>query len=109
MGEPAFDLVALGTALSDGLDEVSLSDDVGTVTYARGGTTFARASASLLEVRLPVDIAEAALRTSDTSAGDGPGWVRFEPRDAERHVIDRAEAWFQTAWRHAADTSGGRT
>jgi hypothetical protein len=53
-------------------------------------------------VRLPPDIAEAALRTPDTSAlPEGPDWVRFTPASQERHDVDRAAAWFQTAWRHA--------
>jgi len=57
-----------------------------------------------MQVRLPTDIAEAALRTPDTMLDpDDRGWLRFTPRDVERHVIDRATAWFQTAWRHAPD------
>ena len=84
------------------LDDVSTVTAGGAVVYARGDTEFARVTPSTLEVRLPTDIADAALRTTDTTAGPAPGWIRFQPVDGERHVTDRAAAWFQTAWRHAA-------
>ena len=55
-----------------------------------------------MELRLPEDIAEAALNTPDTVPVSGQaGWVRLEPVGVEGHVIDRASAWFLTAWRHA--------
>jgi len=95
-------------ALTDGLAEelegvtTSVADDV--TSYARGGAVFARASASLLEVRLPEEIADAALRTPDTSRVPGErDWIRFTPAIDERHVVDRAEAWFLTGWRHSQD------
>ena len=83
------------------LDEVSSATAGGAVVYARGNAEFARVTPTTLEVRLPSDIAEAALRTTDTTALPEPGWIRFQPADDERHVTDRAAAWFQTAWRHA--------
>lgn len=85
----------------------------GVVSYRRGDIVFARVSADTLEVRLPSDIADAAVRTPDTLSlpaapgsppPGGPGWVRFSPRGHERHVLDRASAWFRTAWRHAGGT-----
>jgi hypothetical protein len=86
------------------LDEVTSSTDGGVTSFARGGAVFARAERGRLEVRLPTDIAEAALRTPDTALDpDDRGWVRFTPADAERHVTDRAMAWFHIAWRHAED------
>jgi hypothetical protein len=94
----------LADELTDELDEVSSSADGDVVSYARGGAVFVRVSGSSLEVRLPADIAEAALRTPDTALDpDDRGWLRFTPKDDERHAVDRAAAWFQTAWRHAAD------
>ena len=94
----------LADELTDELDEVSSSADGDVVSYARGGAVFVRVSSSSLEVRLPADIADAALRTPDTALDpDDRGWVRFTPKDSERHAVDRAAAWFQTAWRHAAD------
>lgn len=83
-------------------DDVSSSGDEGIVSYRRGAVLFARVSADALDVRLPADIADAALRTPDTAAIPGDvGWLRFSPRGRERHVVDRATAWFQMAWRHA--------
>jgi hypothetical protein len=95
------DLAGLCADIAEELDEVSHSADGDEVAYSRAGAVFARVLGSRLDVRLPADIAEAALRTTDTDAGAGPGWVRFAPTSSERHVLDRAAAWFQTAWRHA--------
>lgn len=93
--------LAAGAAVAEGAEG-------GVTTWQRAGKVFARASASVLEVHLPGDIAEAALRTPDTAPISGePGWVRFAPSSDERHVSDRAEAWFQTAWRHASDAAEG--
>ena len=97
------DLMVLAADLAAELDDVSSAGDEGVVSYRRGGTVFARVSADALEVRLPADIADAALRTPDTAAlPGGAGWLRFAPLGRERHVLDRATAWFQMAWRHAA-------
>jgi hypothetical protein len=99
------DLAGLCSGIADELDEVVVSSEGDGVVYARGGAVFARASGSTLRVRLPVDIAEAALRTPDTSLDpDDRGWIRFVPGADGQHVADRATAWFQTAWRHAADS-----
>ena len=98
------DLVGLCAELADELDEVTSTVDGDATAYARGSAVFARVSGSTLAVRLPVDIAEAALRTPDTAPDpDDRGWLRFTPGSDERHVTDRATAWFRTAWRHAAD------
>jgi hypothetical protein len=131
--------MVLAAELATELGDVTSDGDGGVVSYRRGETLFARVSADALEVRLPPDIAEAAVRTPDTvpitqPSGDGPtlpiggpdaasggpdaasgapdaasgspppirpGWVRFSPGGRERHVVDRALAWFRTAWRHA--------
>ena len=100
--DPDLDLLVLAAELADELGDVTVSGDGGVVSYRRGDAVFAQATADALELRLPEDIAEAALRTPDTFAVPGrAGWVRFVPTDDERHVSDRATAWFQTAWRHA--------
>lgn len=79
---------------SNSVDEV--------IGYLRDETLFAVSAQGRLEVRLPADIADAALRTPDTTASPrGGGWIAFVPRTAERHVADRARAWFVTAWRNA--------
>jgi hypothetical protein len=100
--EETLDLQDLVAELAADLEDTSVSGDGGVVAYRRGETVFARASADFLELRLPVDIADAAARTPDTVESAGaPGWIRFTPRGHERHVADRATAWFETAWRHA--------
>lgn len=97
------DLMVLVAEVAAELGEVTSSGDEGIVSYRRGAVLFARVSADALEVRLPADIADAALRTPDTAAlPGGTGWLRFAPLGRERHVLDRATAWFQMAWRHAA-------
>ena len=97
---PALDDLAVG--LAEELGEVTKTVDGDMTSYERGGSAFARASAAVLEVRLPADIGEAALQTPDTTTIPGErGWIRFTPATAERHVIDRAQAWLHTAWRHA--------
>lgn len=54
--------------------------------------------------RLPAAVASAAVRTPDTLPSDrGPGWVTLEPIVLDGHAIDRAVAWFESAWRHAVD------
>ncbi len=106
------DLMVLAAELAADLADVTSEGDGGVVTYRRGATVFARVSPDALDLRLPADIAEAALRTPDTAPGEpagragapplaAPGWVRFSPKGRERHVTDRAAAWFHTAWRHA--------
>lgn len=98
------DLGGLCAELADELDDIAVSTEGDGVAYARGGAVFARISSSTMQVRLPVDIAEAALRTPDTTVDSGDrGWIRFAPGDGAQHVNDRAAAWFQTAWRHAVD------
>jgi hypothetical protein len=100
---PGPDLMVLTADLAAELEDVSSDGEGGIVTYRRGGTIFARVSADALEMRLPADIADAALGTPDTvTLPGGAGWLRFSPQGRERHVVDRASAWFLTAWRHAA-------
>lgn len=96
------DLSALAADAADGLEDVRSRAEGDGTTYARAGIPYARVRADRLEVRLPDDILEAALRTPDTTRAER-GWIRFSPTTADRHVTDRAGAWLLTAWRHAAD------
>lgn len=101
MTDARLDLATQCAEVAASLPDIEASSHDAFTTYLRDGRPFARVASRQLEVRLPADIAEAALRTPDTVAGEAPGWVRFAPAGAERHVSDRAEAWFRTAWRHA--------
>jgi hypothetical protein len=102
-GDPILDEVKV---LLEELDDVVAEPDPeapGTTRYRRGARVFARTAPGRLEVRLPADITDAALRTSETSGVAGsPGWLRFAPTADRRDVRDRVAAWFRTAWRHAA-------
>jgi len=100
--QPADDLLAIAADVAADLDEIEEAATSKDTTYARVGMVYARVRPDQLEVRLPGDIIEAALRTSDTSRADA-GWLRFRPTSNERHVADRARAWLVTAWRHAGE------
>jgi len=98
------DLAGLCADLAAELGEVTSTADGASAAYSRGGAEFARVEAATLRVRLPVDIAEAALNTPDTTLDpDDRGWLLFTPADDERHVTDRATAWFHIAWKHSTD------
>ena len=98
------DLAQLCARLADESEEVASSTDGAATGYARSGAEFARVEGATMRVRLPVDIAEAALNTPDTRLDpDDRGWLVFTPATDERHVTDRATAWFRLAWKHAAD------
>ena len=87
------------------LADVSASvDPAGGVLWDRAGRGFAAASAdgAAAEFRLDGAIADAALRTPDTARSRrGQEWVRFSPEKLDDHALDRAEAWFGSAWRRA--------
>jgi hypothetical protein len=98
------DLVGLCASCAAELEDAAGTTDGAVTSYAREGVAFARVEGATLQVRLPVDIAEAALNTPDTMLDpDDRGWLSFTPADSERHVIDRATAWFRIAWKHATD------
>ncbi len=102
--DSALDLVGLCAECAAELDDAVSSADGSTTVYRREGIEFARVADGALRVRLPVDIAEAALSTPDTSLEPTDrGWLVFSPGTSEPHVIDRAKAWFRIAWKHAAD------
>jgi hypothetical protein len=102
--DSAPDLAGLCADCAAELDDAAGSSDGSVTVYAREGIEFARVRGGILRLRLPVDIAEAALNTPDTSlAPEDRGWLMFAPATAEPHVIDRAKAWFHIAWKHATD------
>ena len=88
----------------DGLDDVASEPGLDVTVYARAGRPFAAVTQHELEVRLEPFVATAALRTPDTAASSrGPGWVHFAPPLLDRFAADRAVAWIEHAWRHAAE------
>ena len=79
-------------------------EPAGGVLWDRVGRAFAAVSAdgSTADFRLDGPVADAALRTPDTSRSRrGPDWVSFRPETLDDPALDRAEAWFGSAWRRA--------
>ena len=79
-------------------------DPAGGVLWDRVGRGFAVISADgrAADFRLDSAVAEAALRTPDTARSRrGSDWVSFRPASLDEHALDRAEAWFGSAWRRA--------
>ncbi len=69
-----------------------------------GAALVAVVESDALEVRLRPAVADAALRTTDTSASiRGRGWVRFAPADFDDPARDRALAWLDSAIRLALE------
>ena len=74
------------------------------VSYAIGGRRFAVVRGDRAAFRLRPEIGEAAARTPDVgAASEGPGWVELAPSSLDRFALDRAEAWFVSACRHAGE------
>lgn len=71
-------------------------------SWARGDREFAVLRGDVVELRLDVPIAAAAMKTPDAAAsGRGPDWIRFSPPTLDGHAIDRLTAWFALGYRRA--------
>ena len=56
--------------------------------------------------RLRPDIVTAALRTPDTDrTAAGPDWIVLTAAGSDEFTLDRATAWFETAWRLAGEAT----
>jgi hypothetical protein len=85
------------------LDPVEAVIDGDGVEWSRSGRAFAAVGPAGAAFRLPSVIGRAALGTPNTSTSErGPDWVAFAPPELDRTAVDRAVAWFEAAWRHAA-------
>ncbi|CAN5590284.1 hypothetical protein BH23CHL6_BH23CHL6_04610 [soil metagenome] len=99
-------LAELLADLAEQLDEVGAHTVGGATEFRRDGVTFAALEGERVDLRLNAEVAEAARRTPATSSSPrGREWVNFAPRLTEPHDLDRAEAWFLSAWRAAADST----
>jgi hypothetical protein len=93
-------LEAAGAHL-DPIERLANHDEI---AWRRAGRLFAIVSGDRAEFRLPSVIGRAALATPDTRPSDrGPEWIALAPSELDRMTGDRAGAWFESAWRHAAD------
>jgi hypothetical protein len=92
----------LATVAAD-LDEVTAAPTVdGGTAWSREAAVFAvlGADGTTAEFQLDPAIAAAAVRTPDTAPSQrGHGWVRFRPPMLDGHAVDRATAWFISAFR----------
>jgi hypothetical protein len=92
LGSAAEDLPVVAVRIGDGL-----------TTWDVAGVVFAALAGGRAEFRLDPLVARAALRTPDTAASArGPEWVAFAPETFDEGAVDRAEAWFLSAYRRAA-------
>jgi photosystem II stability/assembly factor-like uncharacterized protein len=75
-----------------------------TVEYGRGGVVFAIQEAGRLSFRLRAEVAEVALRTPETArSARGSEWVALTAAGSDAFTVDRAAAWFESAWRLAGE------
>jgi cell pole-organizing protein PopZ len=93
-------LSALEETLAEVAAEVGATSDAG--EFKRDDRLFAAARSDAAEFRLDAEIADAALGTPSTSASTrGPGWVRLTVDESNPQDLDRAKAWFLSAFRYA--------
>jgi hypothetical protein len=74
----------------------------GATSWSYGGTVFAVLSADGSSASFLLDpiVANAAARTPDVKRSRrGDGWVDVTPKVVDRHVYDRARAWFLSGHR----------
>jgi hypothetical protein len=99
--------MTLAEVIDQAADELDPIERVATSSGAewrRGGRAFAALTGERAEFRLPAVVGAAALGTPDTAHSErGADWVAFEPRELDRMAVDRASAWFGSAWRHAGE------
>jgi hypothetical protein len=95
--------------LADELDDIHRHESGTLIEYVRGATVFAVRQGTIAGFRLRSDVAEAALRTPDTvRSSRGPGWITLQPRIVDAFALDRALAWFESAWRLADESPDDR-
>ena len=81
------------------------TDDDGAATWSYGATVFALLSPDGATATFLLDpiVANAAARTPDVKRSRrGEGWVDLAPKVVDRHVYDRARAWFLSGHRRLA-------
>jgi hypothetical protein len=90
--------------LAGQLDGVERRVSGQSVEFARSGLVFVASDGGRFEFRLRSEIVTAALRTSGTSPSQrGTDWIALETDATDGFTLDRAIAWFETAWRIAGE------
>jgi hypothetical protein len=110
-GKPASESPAEAVdRLAGELDGVRRREVRGAVEYDRAGVVFATREAGRLSYRLRAEVAEVALRTPDTVRSTrGPEWVALIAATSDTFMVDRAAAWFESAWRLAGESAAPRS
>ena len=95
--------------LAGELEGVRRRESGQTVEFDRGGVVFATRETGRLSFRLRAEIAEGALRTPETApSARGPEWVALTGAGTDAFTVDRAAAWFESAWRLAGELAAPR-
>jgi hypothetical protein len=90
--------------LAGELEDVRRREAGKTIEFDRAGLVFATREPGGLSFRLRAEIAEVALRTPDTArSARGPEWVALTAAGTDAFDVDRAAAWFESAWRLAGE------
>jgi hypothetical protein len=91
-------------ALAAELSDVKAERAGGALSWSSADHPFAILTDDAVEIRLSGPVAAAAANTPDTEPSPrGVGWVRFTPPTLDGHAVDRLEAWFGFARRHAGE------
>ena len=94
----------LVSELAADLGDAHSTTDGPSMTWSRSERAFGVLGPDGIELRLEPAIAAAAARTPDAAPSPrGPEWVRFNPRELDGHATDRLVAWFDFAYRRAAN------
>ena len=102
MTDPGGMVAVLDAAAAELPDVAFELDETDRRTWSRDGVDFAVLDGLTAELRIGPTIADAAVRTPDTSSSErGPDWVAFAPAVLDDHARDRLEAWFAAAYRRA--------
>jgi acyl dehydratase len=95
-------LAEILAAAAEELDGLTVDSADLATTWSAGGHLFATLTGNRAEFHLDPLVARAALRTPDTlPSARGADWVAFAPAAIDDPAIDRAEAWFLSAYRRA--------
>jgi len=91
--------------LADELDEIHRRRSAYAVEYLRGGVVFAAREEGRVSFRLRAEVVAAGLQTADTTlSARGSDWIALQPRVVDGFALDRALAWFESAWRLAGES-----
>jgi len=86
------------------LDGVQVGRRGAVTEYLQGGVVFATGERDRHSFRLHPEIVRAGLRTNGAGpSAAGPDWIGLDTAATDEFTLDRARAWFELAWRLAAN------